>query len=237
MQEVSNNWAAIFASDSHWCEYRIIIDGTEYLKTNIQPFTINRALFQDELSIGNCYAARLNITIIPQGSIPRMAEIEVFMRLARYNRVAATNEYTGWIPKGVFYFDTREASASGLWLAVDAYDAMMKAEQSYLGDVTTDEWPKPEDEVLAEICARMDIEIDERTIIQPYYMVDYPNDLTMREVLGHIGVAHGGNWIVTDAGKLRLVPLVSIPGETFGVMSDFREQIYTDDGYMLVWRV
>ena len=43
----------------------------------------------------------------------------------------------------------------------------------------------------------------------------------MREVLAEIAVANAGNWIITDAGKLLLVPLNSIPAETHYLVTEY----------------
>ena len=68
--------------------------------------------------------------------------------------------------------------------------------------------------VASEIAGKIGAQIDARTTIRSGagYMVGDPGDLTMREVLGYIAAAHAGNWIMTPAGKLRLVPLVSAAG-------------------------
>ena len=62
-------------------------------------------------------------------------------------------------------------------------------------------------DVVADIASRMGVPVDPRTVINPAYTVGYPNDLTMREILGYIAAAHAGNFVITDAGALRLVPL------------------------------
>ena len=46
------------------------------------------------------------------------------------------------------------------------------------------------------------------------YTVEYPNDYTMREALGFIAAAHGGNFIITDAGRLLLHTTAALPAET-----------------------
>ena len=43
-------------------------------------------------------------------------------------------------------------------------------------------------------------------------MVEYPNDLSCLEVLGYIGAANAGNWCITPANALRLVPLTGGSG-------------------------
>lgn len=124
------------------------------------------------------------------------------------------SEYSEWLPKGVFYIDTRRNDAVMGTLTIHGYDAMMKSEKEYLEEGDTGEWPRAADVVVSEIATAMGIELDERTVIDPSSRVPYPNDWTMREVLGYIAVAHCGNWVITDAGKLRLVPFGILPEET-----------------------
>ena len=58
------------------------------------------------------------------------------------------------------------------------------------------------------------------------YNVAKPTDeQTMREVLGYIGVANAGNWIITMEGKLRLVKLGDIPEESNLLVDDYGNPI------------
>lgn len=75
------------------------------------------------------------------------------------------------------------------------------------------EWPKAMTDTVEEIARRLGVEIDERTQIHTgeLYVVPYPGSNTLMDVLCAIGGIHGGNWIITPAGKLRLVPLGTAP--------------------------
>ena len=42
-----------------------------------------------------------------------------------------------------------------------------------------------------------------------------------RDALRDIAAAHGGNWYMSDAGKLRLVPLISFPAETNLLVTEY----------------
>ena len=66
----------------------------------------------------------------------------------------------------------------------------------------------------------MGVELDSRTALNGSYQVEYPNDYTMREVLGYIGAVNGGNWNITETGKLRLVRLNELPPETFLLVTE-----------------
>lgn len=151
--------------------------------------------------------------------VPRMARTEMSYRL-----VGGENpwEQSEWIPKGTFFVDTRD-SANGV-LTLDAYDAMLKAEQ-YLSQDPAD-WPKTDIEVVQAVAALMQVAIDPRTlqIVTQEYLINFPGRgdeaYTAREVLGYIGVMYGGNWIVTDENKLRLIVLGDIPSSDTNYLID-----------------
>ena len=96
---------------------------------------------------------------------------------------------------------------------------MLKAEETWLDssyDAKT--WPMPAATAVADIAARMGVEVDSRTVLDAAFPMQYPaddkGDMTMREALGRIAVANAGNWTITDEGKLLLVGLNSMPAET-----------------------
>ena len=171
---------------------------------------------------------QIDIMIKPKGTIPRMAEIKLETRLVLKDFV--TGEITStseWLPKGTFYIDTRQTDKVSGALIIHGYDAMLKAEQMLLTETTEDDWPKPMDEVVEEIAKRMGVKVDSRTVISHTMMVGYPLEYTMREVLGYIAAAHCGNWIITDAGELRLITLNCIPPET--------SYLVDEDGYAITF--
>ena len=111
---------------------------------------------------------------------------------------------------------------------------MLKAEQVFLAEGDTGEWPRTQTAVVAEICTRMGVELDSRTVLGSY-PVEYPNDFTMREILGYIAAAQGGNWIVTGAGKLLLIPLFgSMPSETSYLVTEDGDAIAMGDVRLVV---
>ena len=78
----------------------------------------------------------------------------------------------------------------------------------------------------AEFARMMEVELDPRTVLNPAYTIDYPaNDYTIRDELRFIAAAHGGNWIMTDEGKLLLVSLLSIPPETSYLVTEYGSAI------------
>lgn len=143
-----------------------------------------------------------------------------------YWYVSTGREATEWVRKGIYYIDTREWDAQHEFLTITGYDAMLKTEQNYFTPpVTITGWPKTDAAVVSEICTRIGVELDARTVLNKGYMVQIPavssdgkDSDTLREVLGWIGGMYGGNWCITDEGKLRLVPLV--PADTVAVGTD-----------------
>lgn len=208
MQNLPNGWAEA-RSGLYRMESKATLGGMEYSEAKIRALSTRAALFaKGTISIGGCVAKEIDISVIPQGEIPRMAEIRA------YGRPRADGIDTDWLSKGVFFIDTRQMNYQTGVLTIHGYDAMLKAEQDYLSESDESEWPKTMPVVVAEIAARMGVSIDSRTKLNSSYLVQYPLNMTMREVLGYIAAAHGGNWIITDTGALRLVPLLAEFGST-----------------------
>lgn len=201
---VSDLWRDLMDRRDTSREYKFIINGVEYGKESEVSHKVDGDLYP-EFGIGYAQSATLDLTLYAD-SIPRAAKIERHVRLRRGDAVSE------WIPKGVFYTNRRSADED-LW-TVEAFDAMKKADVKFLstGDVGT--WPRTAPAVVAEIAERMGVEIDPRTELDDTVEVAYPNDNLMRKLLQDIATAHMGNWIMSDEGKLWLVPLFSAPEET-----------------------
>lgn len=134
-----------------------------------------------------------------------------------YFRKSRTTTSSEWLPMGVYYIDTRETSKNGDGLdvlTIHGYDAMLFAEQLYPD--TEHDWPRSDVEVVTEIAATMDVEVDQRTwdLMTGNYSISLPAGYSMREVLGYIAAMYVGSFIMTETGKLRLVSLVELPPET-----------------------
>lgn len=214
MHKVSDLFLTLLADKNHRVETKLSIAGVEYSQADIvkDSLRVYGGLYSS-FGIGNCSARQIDFEIIPKGDIPRQAEIKVYVRLVLGEQVSE------WIPKGVFFFSTRKTDRITGVLSVHGYDAMLKAEETWLDssyDAKT--WPMPAATAVADIAARMGVAVDSRTVLDVAFPVQYPvddeGDMTMREALGRIAVANAGNWIITDDGKLLLVGLNSMPKET-----------------------
>ena len=179
-------------------QYKFYIDGTEYGMSDVASVKLEHPLF-DKLSVGNTCSAELDITFWPKRSIPKMARIVPFV-------IAENGTET---KLGEFWTDTREKV--GDRLRIIAYDAMMRGNLVWVPRSNLQFPPEtglPMPDAVAEICRLMDVELDSRTVLSASYGIDHPaNDWTLRDVLGFIGAAHAGNWIITAEGKLLLIPL------------------------------
>lgn len=202
MQTYPNGWAEAKSGLYRW-ESRVTIGGVEHSEGYIYELSISSALFSGgTVGIGGCVSKEIDLTVKPRGTIPRMAEIVVWIR------PVADGITTDWLKKGVFYIDTRQEDATTGLLTIHGYDAMLKTERLYLeGGSSTETWPQPMVDVAYKIAERIGVDVDERSAIDPDITVGYPVGYTMRELLSHIAAANGGNWVMTDVGELRLVSL------------------------------
>ena len=200
MRETSEIWKQLVAEKSSAVKYKFIIDGVEYTDADEVEHSVQSELFE-ELGIGNATISQLSLSLYAE-VIPRGAKVERFVQLQSEDRLTASE----WLPAGVFY-TSRRGSDDGLW-KIEAYDAMRKAKVVWSPN-NAHVFPMPMSDAVTEFCRILDVELDDRTILSAAYTIDYPaNDYTIRNVLQYIAAAHGGNWIITPEGKLRLVPLV-----------------------------
>ena len=190
-------------------EVQAVIDSETYGEDRIVSLSTSANLFpEDTMSIGGAVAKEIELTVRAPGDIPRMAKIVPSYRLVNGSQ---TSE---WIQKGVYYIDTRSTDEVSGALTIHGYDDMLKAEQVWQPDQSLT-FPMTMAAAAQEIAGLMGVTIDPRTVLSTAYMVDYPaNDYTLRDVLRYIAAAHAGNWIMTDAGQLRLVTFGEIPEET-----------------------
>lgn len=204
MQTRPENWAAVFAVP-HVTEYRFLINGVEYREKDIQGTPVIERPLMQEPCIGRCCTGMLTLVIRQHENetIPKAATVHAFCRL----KARVGEEVTDWVDQGVYWISRR--SASGSLVTLTCRDGMMMAGRTYLDKTQFIEWPVSMAEVFAEIAELMGVEVDDRTCINQdsAYRVDYPNDdVLMSEILTGIAAAHGGNFVMTASGKLRLVP-------------------------------
>ncbi len=214
MQNVSELYKEIMRDATHTVEARAEVGGVAYGQERLIACSTSAKLIENtEALIGNCCARQLDLSLLPVGAVPRQAEIRLFIRAAAGGR---TSE---WIPRGVFFPSKREEDHITGVLTIHAYDAMLKAGAVWLNSsYDTETWPMDAQAAAEDIARRMGVELDPRTALDPAFPVQYPvdeaGDMTMGEILSRLAVANAGNWTITHAGNLLLVPLISAPPET-----------------------
>lgn len=192
-------WETVFAAP-HKFDYLFEVAGVDYVIGDIQPSPAIERTLMREPRMGGCGSSTLSLTVRPKGTIPKGAAIKALCRMIARDE----KTYTSWYELGTFKVSTR--SACGELLELKCRDSMALAGQTYTDKTQYIEWPVRMDLVISEIAQIMGLEIDNRTVINPSYMVDYPNeDYLMSEVLSMCAAAHGGVFIVTPQNKLRLV--------------------------------
>lgn len=206
MQYTSDTYATILAGE-HRAEWKVEINGTDF--TQIKELRISRSAFTDSPTVGACVAAELKVVMLSMAvSIPKMAEVRPFVRIVN------DTQQSEWLPKGVFYIDSRSVTKSdGVnWLTINAYDAMLKAEQ----DCPLNNFPQTDLAAVTEIADVLGVGLDDYigSQITNSYTIPLPAEYSCREVLGYIAAMYAGSFIIDDFGNLRLVTLNGYPEET-----------------------
>ena len=157
-------------------------------------------------------------------SISRSAQVVIEMQYTDGTNTSA------WYPAGTFFVAHREVDPVTEVISLECYDALMKANGEYEYGLP---WTTHTNTVIANqdgeaiyfappsmtmtdavnnIATLIGVTVDSRTSIQTgndFKITAESDGATMRDVLGAIAAAHGGNWIITPENKLRLVPLNS----------------------------
>ena len=222
MQTTSQTWKTLWANGNAWLETKAVIAGVEY--TDISAPVINRAAMQGGLGVGNAVSASLSLAVRTTDDIPKSAPVEILMRLTD----GTTN--SEWLPAGTFYISKRARDPVAGVQSFECYDALLKGNAA-LDEVpwttedgeqiTTEDdvpimfnafYPRDMASLVTDIAIILGVELDARTVINTgaEYVVSNPAaGSTIRDLLGIVAAAHGGNWIITPNGKLRLVPVIS----------------------------
>lgn len=203
MQNQPAQWAALFAGE-HKTEYRFDINGVSYYSDRITGTPVITKPLLDVPTFGRVCTGQLEVTIYPYTNtdIPKAAPVNAYCRLSNLSGSVKT----AWIPQGKYFISSRSGTNP---LKLTCLDYMIKTGQTYRDKSAFREWPQKMTAVVNEIASIMGVSIDSRTTLQTGsdYVVSYPNDDTLiSEVLGMIGAVHGGSWIMTETGKLRLIP-------------------------------
>lgn len=184
-----------------------------YREDVLTSLTITNAMFAGTPELGKAVTAEIDVELlVPRATIPRMAAIRA------YNRIFNDSLTSGWIPQGTFYIDTREISKNVYGnnvIRLHGFDCMLMTEQAYVWNLSA---PARDIAVVRDICAQLEFDVDPRTIaiMDKGYTVtsEQVGQYTMREMLAYLAGSYAGSFIITPQNQLRLVQLVTPPGET-----------------------
>jgi len=203
MQTVSTLWDDYYADTESTLEHKIVIGTDEYLNSDIYSITLSAGLCPDTVfSVGNMMARKLDLIVnIKPTVIPRMASVDLYIR---FNGASGVTE---WIPKGKYFIDTRAKSSGRIDL--ECYDSTLKLEKPFIQTEEIADFPMLMSDAMDVITTRLGLVFENPSSVDATYNIEYPNEISMREVMGYIASSNGGNFVFTDEGKVRLV--VALP--------------------------
>lgn len=163
--------------------------------------TLTEKLF-DKPSIGNAAVSTMKLQIVDQRGLVTAKAQELELG-ARMKSPADGITYQARINRTFCVASRRKNRKTGGEDFV-LYDRMIFAEAEYKDQVGT--YPMPAADVVAFIARELGLETDDSNEIGDF-PVDSPTGVyTMREVLRFIAAGSGGNFTVSTANKLKLVP-------------------------------
>ncbi len=232
MRNRSSTWAALTSQGNFACQPKVTIDGVDY--DQITAPVVERSTGSGPLEIGNVVVSTLQVDIKASERFDAQEKITVYARLYDDTRVSE------WKRFGVFFIDQQIYNSNTGIISITAYDALEKSKDPYcLTQDASGTWPKTFKTAVEEIAQRIGVGIDPRVRIPSgtdYYVTDpYVDNFTMYDVLANIGACLGGNWIITDEGLLRLVPLVSTSDNSFAIIDRENRIVIDRTGNTLVW--
>lgn len=252
MQNVSALYNDIVSSSNHWFEVAlaigesgrlitqagevllfgntaILVDSggaeTAFREEILMSLSTSHSVFKENYPVvGSAISGEIDIVMLkPASAIPRRA------RLAPFVRATDGERYSEWLPKGIYYVDTRETSnnSNGLDIVtIHGYDAMLKFEVNYPSD-DANKYPMLDTDMVTFLANSIGISVDPRTFerMNKGYSFSLPIGYSSREVLGIIAASYGGNFIISDEGQLLLIRLADLPRETNFLITEYGDVI------------
>ena len=198
-------------------EYKVVISGVEYDNSVLYDVPTNtQKLFDKEtFTVGSFHISELKIRLkIPSSSIETQAPIQF-----HYRYVSSDLAPSEWIQKFSGKISQRTKFSEG----VTTIQAKDKA-SNYTIFLDTDtsaitSYPAS-NRLVATMCAtELGLVVDNIEDVYNGNNVEFPNEITVVAVLQNIAKLSGGNWIVTEDDRLRLVVLE----DTNLIKSDFSD--------------
>ena len=235
MRNRSQTWQSIVARNQFSMQAKLLIDGVEY--TEISAPIIERSTGATPLEIGNVISSTLRVDVLASGQFEAGAEVVV---MARIYDSQATSE---WKKFGVYNIDKQPYDQISGLVSITAYDALKRTEQIYCEEQDpAGTWRKSFKAVIEEVAERIGVGIDPRVRIpEPIglaYMVSdpYEKGRSIKDVLSGMAVCMGGNWVMSEEGLLRFIPLVSTPG-LYRIIDRVGNSIVDRSGNTLKWLI
>lgn len=218
MRTAPTNWDNIVNTDNYHYEFKLVMDGTEYFPEDVMEMSSTTlAMVSSGMipAIGGALAGELEVTLKYSGddslyNVPRMATLTPYIQVVTDDGTQSS----GWLQMSQYMIDTREVDKASGNFKLHAYDAMLKAEQTYFQSVTDASMPL--EDVVTEIASLIGVSVNEDTVSHlsafsyeiPYYAGQY----TAREMLQYIGVAVGGNFYINNDNELAVVRVAEFIG-------------------------
>ena len=221
MQTVSATYESILNGE-HWAECKVtIVDDLgvtqDVSESELFSVQIKEGALDNHFALGNAISSEINIVMIDPGeewTPATMGQIRVYVRICN------DTQQSEWLPKGVFYIDTREKDRSVgdlNLLKLHGYDAMLMTEQDY----PETSWNTKSDyNVVKEICTYLGWTLESGTdtffqTTRAGYVLPTPYNYSIREVLQSIAAVNCGNFVMDEEGKLKLIRFNALPTETY----------------------
>lgn len=189
---------------------------------------------EDYLVVGSAVSGQITVKMLmPTATIPKRA------RLAPYVRVTDGTRYSEWLPKGIYYIDTREVThnSDGVDIVtINGFDAMLMFERDYPSD-NANNYPMLDRTMVQFLANSIKISVDPRTFqrMDKNYRFSLPVGYSSREVLGIIASSYGGNFIISDEGQLLLIRLWDLPKESNYLVTQAGEVMVFGQDKILVY--
>ena len=209
MINVSAQYNTNIANGGHY-EWQILNNGTAV--DNIMEGKITQTLYE-QASIGNVIAKQLEFTFVKGTTID-----VTYPLVVQFRATGSTN--SAWYDKGTYWVDTIESSPYSDLVKVKAYDALLKANVTYMATGT---WATKTDKtILDEIKADLGVAVEgqnttpvsgtyKQFVDNPISITEAPNigvnGTTDMQMLSYLAVMRGSNWIINDSKQLQLLPL------------------------------
>lgn len=212
MITVNQTYTDIIAAGGAY-EWQIVNGANTWTIENLASGSISYSLM-DGLSIGNCIASQLQLTVW-NATVDSTSPLVVKFRATDGNSTVSS-----WYTKGTFYIDTVDSSPYSEYSEITAFDAMLKAE------VPISSWSATTDSALVStIATAMGVTVNSTTSTalstSPKTLTESPNlgtdGTTEREMLSYIAAMRGGNWTINSDNELELIYPYATPASSVTV--------------------